>query len=264
MVRLRIVSWNVNGIRASTRKGFADWLAHSDADIVALQEVRARPDQVPKGVTEQTTWTQRWVDAQRPGYSGVGVLSKLALSEPAPVLTDPQYVSEGRLVAAQYGDLLLVNGYFPNGSGRNRDHSRVPYKLGFYRALFDALATERAAGRPILVMGDFNTAHREIDLARPKSNRKTSGFLDIEREELERWLRSGWTDTFRHIHGDVVGAYTWWSQRGNCRQRNVGWRIDYVLASPSALPLLEDAFIWPEVMGSDHCPIGLDLQLEAL
>jgi exodeoxyribonuclease-3 len=159
---------------------------------------------------------------------------------------------------ARFGELTVANVYFPNGSGRDRDNSRIPFKLAFYRRLFDVLEERRASNAPVLVLGDFNTAHEEIDLARPKSNRKTSGFCPEEREELGRWLDAGWHDTFREREPGG-GHYTWWSQRFGVRERNVGWRIDYVLASKSANERVKEAFIWPHVMGSDHCPLGVDL-----
>jgi exodeoxyribonuclease-3 len=264
---MRILSWNVNGLRAAAKKGFADWLAGSGADIVALQEVRARPEQLPPEVAEPEGWSTHFVAAEKPGYSGVGLLSTSPPDSVETSLGASKFDAEGRLQLARFGDLLVVNGYFPNGNGTalpngKRSNNRVPYKLAFYRALFDRLEADRAAGRPILVMGDLNTAHRPIDLARPGTNKKTSGFLLSERREMGRWLRHGWTDTFRHVHGDVEGAYSWWSQRGDCRARNIGWRLDYVLASPGALALLRDAFILPEVTGSDHCPVGVDMTLQ--
>ncbi|MCB9729961.1 MAG: exodeoxyribonuclease III [Deltaproteobacteria bacterium] len=258
---MRIVSWNVNGLRACAGKGFADWLAGAEADVVGLQEVRARPDQLDAALARPEGWHVHANPAERPGYSGVTLFSRQPPSAVHTSLGDAAFDVEGRYQEAHLGDLVVVNAYFPNGNGKNRDLSRIPYKLDFYRAVFDRLEPARAAGRPVLVMGDFNTAHRPIDLARPKDNEKTSGFRPEEREELDRWLRSGWTDTFRHVHGDTEGAYTWWSQRGGCRERNVGWRIDYVLASPGALEILTDAFIHPHVAGSDHCPIGVALNL---
>jgi exodeoxyribonuclease-3 len=167
--------------------------------------------------------------------------------------------AEGRVQLARFGALWVANVYFPNGSGPQRDHSRVPFKLEFYRRLYDVLDERKRAGEPVLVMGDFNTAHREVDLARPKSNQKTSGFLPRERAELDRWLQNGWIDTWRHEHPDREGVYSWWSQRFGVRERNVGWRIDYVLASPGALPFLQRASIHTDVMGSDHCPVSVDL-----
>ncbi|MGM0575901.1 MAG: exodeoxyribonuclease III [Myxococcota bacterium] len=257
---MRILSWNVNGLRACVRKGFLGWLEGCGADVVGLQETRALPEQLTRKAREPEGWSFALAPAEKKGYSGVGVYSRRAPDEIRTSMGTDEFDVEGRLQLLRFGSLTVANAYFPNGSGPYRDHSRVPYKLGFYARLFDMLDPALRNGEPVLVMGDFNTAHRDIDLARPGSNRnKTSGFLDVEREELDRWLRSGWTDTFRHVHGDVEGAYTWWVQRSGCRERNVGWRIDYVLASEGALPYLRDAFVLPDVMGSDHCPVGVDL-----
>ena len=162
------------------------------------------------------------------------------------------------MIVAHFGRKAVASVYFPQGSGRNRDNSRVSYKLDFYAAVFDRLQTLRRRG-PVLVAGDYNTAHAEIDLARPKSNVKTSGFLPEERAELTRWIDAGWVDTFRARHRDEPGHYTWWRQWGGARENNVGWRIDYVFASKSAARRVTDAFIWPEVTGSDHCPAGVDV-----
>ena len=158
----------------------------------------------------------------------------------------------------RFGRLVVANGYFPNGSGKDRSNDRVPYKLEWYRALFDRLQKWRRAGYRVLVMGDYNTAHKEIDLARPKDNRKTSGFLPEECKELDQWIEAGWIDTFREFEKGT-GHYSWWSQRFGVRAKNIGWRLDYVLASPSAMPFVRNAFIEPDVQGSDHCPIGVDL-----
>ncbi|MEM8993257.1 MAG: exodeoxyribonuclease III [Acidobacteriota bacterium] len=256
---MKVYSWNVNGIRAAHKKGFGDWLAACDGDVVGLQEVRARLDQFPPELAEAEGFTLDVHAAERGGYSGVATFSRRPPDEVRTSIDDERFDVEGRLIFTRYGDLRVVNGYFPNGSGKNRDLSRIPYKLDFYRHLFDLLEPERSAGVPILVMGDLNTAHREIDLARPKGNKETSGFRPEEREELDRWLRSGWTDTFRHLHGDVEERYTWWSNRKGVRERNVGWRIDYVLASPGALEHVKRAEIHDQVMGSDHCPISVDL-----
>ena len=255
---MRLYSWNVNGIRAAFRKGFWDWLQGSRGEIVALQETRAKDDQIPKPLVNND-WHFNLSPAERAGYSGVGLFSRLKPDWVETHLEIDDIDVEGRLQIARFGDLLVVNGYFPNGNGKNRDLSRIPYKLRFYRELFDHLELGRQSGAPILVVGDFNTAHRAIDLARPKANVKTSGFRPEEREELDRWLRSGWTDTFREFNGEREGAYTWWSQRFGVRERNVGWRIDYILASPGAMPFLRGAAIHAEVMGSDHCPISVDL-----
>jgi exodeoxyribonuclease-3 len=254
---LRVVSWNVNGLRACARKGFGRWLGRSGAQIVGVQELRALPEELPRTLQQPRNWHAHFNPAERRGYSGVGLFSR---SKPDSLDTalGKRFDAEGRLQIARFGQLVVVNGYFPNGNGKNRDNSRVPYKLAFYRTLFDKLEEIRAAGFRVLVMGDFNTAHREIDLARPKDNQKTSGFLPRERSELDRWLKAGWVDSFRHFE-PRPGHYSWWSQRGGCRERNVGWRLDYVLASPSAMEYVNRAFIQRRVQGSDHCPVGVDL-----
>ena len=259
---MRIISWNVNGIRAVAKKGFRRFLTRSEADLVCVQETRAHVEQLPRKLVKPRGWQTHFVEPQRKGYSGVGAFFTTEPDGVTTSLGEERFDVEGRLQFLEFGDLLVVNGYFPNGSGRNRDHSRVPYKLDFYRTLFDRLEDDRAAGRPILVMGDFNTAPYPIDLARPKQNKKTSGFLQVERDELIRWLDNGWSDTFRMF--ETGGEhYSWWSQRKGVREKNIGWRIDLVLASPGAVPLVENAFIWPDVKGSDHCPIGVDLRFPA-
>ncbi|MGB0678422.1 MAG: exodeoxyribonuclease III [Polyangiales bacterium] len=254
----RLVSWNVNGIRACARKGLAAWLQAEPAEAIALQEVRALPAQVPPALQQPEGMHTDFHPAERPGYSGVALYCR---TRPDRIWHDvgvEAFDREGRLQFAEFGALLLVNAYFPNGNGKARDNSRVPFKLDFYAHLFDQLEGERAAGRPILVAGDFNTAHEAIDLARPKANEKTSGFLPEERAEFSRWLAAGWVDTFRHFETGA-GHYSWWSQRAGARSRNVGWRIDYVLASHGAMPWLQEARIHPEVLGSDHCPVSVTL-----
>ena len=255
---MKIISWNVNGLRACAKKGFMQWLGRSRADIVGVQESRARQEDLPPDVAQPAKWNTHFVSAAKRGYSGVGLFSREPADEIQTSMDVPEFDEEGRLQLARFGKLLVANVYFPNGSGKNRDNSRIPFKLDFYRRLFEMLEAEKKAGGRILVMGDFNTAHREIDLARPKANQKTSGFCPEERAELDRWLQQGWTDTFRHQH-EQGGHYTWWSQRFGVREKNIGWRIDYVLASEGALPFVKKAFIRPDIQGSDHCPIGVDV-----
>ncbi len=253
---LRIASWNVNGLRACAGKGhFLPWLRDSRASIVGVQEVRARAEQLDPELARPRRWSTHFVAAEKPGYSGVGLYSRLK-----PDLIDtslaPHFDVEGRVQLAHFGELVVANVYFPNGNGLERDNSRVPYKLEFYRHLYDRLATLRAAGKRVLVLGDFNTAHAEIDLARPRENTRTSGFLQEERAELSRWLAGGYVDTFRMFHPGA-GHYSWWSQRGGARERNVGWRIDYVLACPAAAVHVREAEIHPRIHGSDHCPVSV-------
>ena len=254
---MRILSWNVNGLRACARKGFRDFLAGCGADVLALQEVRAFPEQLDSDVRAPEGWQVAFAPAQRPGYSGVALYSRNA-PDRIETRLEPRFDVEGRFIAAHFGRLVVVSAYFPKGSGRERDNSRVPYKLDFCRALFGRIERLRRRG-PVFVAGDYNTAHEAIDLARPKGNLKNSGFLPEERAEISRWLDAGWVDAFRSRHSDAPGHYTWWRQFGGARERNVGWRIDYVLASPSADKRVRRAFIWPETTGSDHCPVGVDI-----
>ena len=258
MKTVRILSWNVNGLRACAGKGFSKWLSRSRAEIVGLQEVRALPEQLPPNLSAPRNWTVHYNPAERLGYSGVGIFSRRAPDRVETSLGEERFDKEGRVQFAHFGRLVVVNGYFPKGSGKDRDNSRVPYKMDFYHALFARVEKLRRGGRRVLVMGDFNTAHAEIDLARPKQNVKTSGFLPEERAELDRWMRAGWVDTFRHFEPGG-GHYTWWSQRFGVRAKNIGWRIDYVLASPSTMRFVHDAFIHPKTTGSDHCPLGVNV-----
>ena len=259
---MRVVSWNVNGLRACARKGFLDFLDASGADVVGLQEVRAFEHQLDPGVRAPAGWHAAFAPAERAGYSGVALYSREPPERVETALGERRFDVEGRLVIAEFGagcgGLTVASVYFPKGSGRDRDNRRVAYKLAFYGALFDHLEPLRRGG-PVLVIGDYNTAHEPIDLARPAANTKTSGFLPEERAELGRWLRAGWVDTFRAAHPAEPDHYTWWRQWGGARERNVGWRIDYVLASAAAAERVTDAFIWPQVTGSDHCPVGVDL-----
>ena len=254
----RIYSWNVNGLRAATKKGFGEWLAKSRAEIVGLQEVRALPEQLDAKIREPRNWHTHFFPAERKGYSGVGLYSRRAPDKVETSLGEKRFDTEGRVQIAHFGKLVVVNGYFPKGSGTARDNSRVPYKLDFYRVLFDRVQRLRRSRYRVLVIGDLNTAHEEIDLARPKQNKDTSGFLPEERAELSRWAEAGWVDTFRHFEPGP-GHYSWWSQRGGCREKNIGWRIDYVLASPSAMPFVKGAAIYPKVQASDHVPVSVDV-----
>ena len=255
---VRVYSWNVNGIRSAVSKGLVDWLAGARAEIVGLQEVRAGLDAIPSELGALSDYHQHYVAAAKKGYSGVGLLSRRKPDAIETSLGAPHFDAEGRIQLARFGRLAVANGYFPNGSGKDRSNDRVPFKLDWYRALFERIEALRREGLHVLVMGDFNTAHKEIDLARPKENRKTSGFLPEECEELDRWLAAGWVDTFRAF-APGPGHYSWWSQRFGVREKNIGWRIDYVLASPSAMEYVRSAFIEPHVRGSDHCPVGVDL-----
>ncbi len=257
---MRIVSWNINGIRAAHRKGFLRWLAKERADIVCVQETKIDEATLRAELAVAAPkHHEAWAFAKRKGYSGVATLSRRAPLSVRVGIGVERFDAEGRVVETDHGAFLLFNVYFPKGSGPLRDNSRVPYKLDFYEALFTHIRKrKRATRKPVVVLGDFNTAHAEIDLARPRDNKKNSGFLLEEREDLARHLGRGFVDTFRHLHPREQ-KYSWWSQRFGVREKNVGWRIDYVWISDDLLPRLKKAFISDEVRGSDHCPVGVDL-----
>lgn len=255
---VRIVSWNVNGIRAAYRKGFADVLQRLDADVLCLQETKARPDQLSETERAPADYAGFWNPAERPGYSGTAIFTRIPLRSIQTEFQSPALNGEGRIVAAEFADITLFCVYFPNGK---RDAGRLQYKLDFYEAFLDLAEAERARGRGVIFCGDVNTAHTELDLARPKENAGVSGFLPEERAWIDRVVGLGYIDTFRTLHPDARDAYTWWDQLTRARDRNVGWRIDYVFVSPDLRDRIVAAEILPDVYGSDHCPVSLDVRL---
>lgn len=255
---MRIVSWNVNGLRACCAKGFTRFLARTDAHVVAIQELRARPEQLPRSARAPRGWHASFHAAERPGYSGVALYSRSAPDEVRAGIGVRTIDVEGRIQILRLGALTIANSYFPNGNGYQRDLSRIPYKLRYYRRVLDVLSKLADAGEPVLLMGDFNVAHEEIDLARPRENRQNSGFRPEERRAFARFVRAGWVDTFRAFEPSG-GHYTWWSQRRGVREKNIGWRLDYILASPAAMPFVRGAQIHPDVRGSDHVPVSVEL-----
>ena len=259
---LQLGSWNVNGVRAAAKKGLGAWLAGSPWDVVALQEVRATRAQLEASLEGTGPWHVASAEADRAGYSGVALLAREEPDEVATVLGVRTLDAEGRYVRMRFGKLHVVSAYMPNGSGKDRDNGRVPFKLAFYRRIAKELETLSARGDRVVVLTDANTAPHAIDLARPKENEGTSGFLPEERAELQRWFRRGWVDAFRAIEPGG-GHYTWWAQRGGCRERNVGWRIDLALLHGVPREHLSHCWHEPAVLGSDHCPIGLRLRRDA-
>lgn len=259
---LRIVSWNINGLRAGHRKGFLPWLAQEKAGIVCVQETKIDAETLAREVKVPAPGHHGvFAHAKKKGYSGVATFSKVAPLSTRVGVGIERFDDEGRVVETEHESFLLFNAYFPKGSGTLRDNSRVPYKLDFYAALFSHVKKRRkAAKKPAIVLGDFNTAHNPIDLAHAKSNVMNSGFLPEERADLERHLKSGYVDTFRALHPDTV-RYSWWSQIPGVREKNVGWRIDYVWVSEDLMPRVREAFIDCDVMGSDHCPVGIVLEV---
>lgn len=273
---VRLVSWNVNGFRAICAKPEWKWFAASDADIIALQETKADPSQIPEPHREPEGWRSWWLGSSvKKGYSGVAVFvrnehpthpeicsgGRQTALRPLSVqaeLPDPHFQGEGRLLHLEFPAFHFFNVYFPNGS---QGPERLSYKMTFYDSFLDHVQKLRQK-KPIIVCGDFNTAHRPVDLAHPKANEEHSGFLPEERAWLDRFIAAGYVDTFRHIHGDEPRQYTWWSYRQRARLTNAGWRIDYFFISGELLPALCDAWIEADVLGSDHCPVGMALRLD--
>ena len=257
MYRMKILSWNVNGIRAALKKGFLEWFAEEGPDVLCLQETKASPEQLTSELLEIPGYKAYFSSAERKGYSGVALYTK---EEPTAVQYGfgvPEFDGEGRVLIAHYEQFTLINIYYPNGK---RSPERLDYKMRFYDA-FQAVANDlRAQGKRIAICGDVNTAHKEIDIARPKENEKISGFLPMEREWMDQFLSSGYFDTFRMFNQDP-NNYTWWDQMTRARERNVGWRIDYFFVDESLRNHVANAWIMPEVLGSDHCPIGLEITL---
>jgi exodeoxyribonuclease-3 len=256
---VKLVSWNVNGIRAIEKKGFADWLRSCGADIVLLQETKCSPDQLPAALRQPGGYYTAWCEAEKKGYSGVATFSRMPALAVERGLGEARFDREGRVLISTFPQFTLFNVYFPSGSS---GPDRVAYKLAFYACLLDVLRSHLNAGRRVIVAGDVNTAYAPIDLARPRENRRTSGFLPAERAALGEFFAAGLVDTFRHVRPTEV-KYSWWTQRVDARARNIGWRLDYFLISQNLLPYLADADIHPEVPGSDHCPISLTLALPA-
>lgn len=255
----KMISWNVNGIRAIAQKGFLGWLYDLDPDIVGLQEIKAEETQLEEELLNPRHRNSYWNPSRtKKGYAGTAVFSKMNPVKVEYGWGQEIFDLEGRTVMLDFDRFVLFNIYFPNGE---RSPERLQYKLDFYNSFLEHAVELKKQGRSLVICGDVNTAHTEIDLARPKENQKTSGFLPIEREWIDRLLAAGFIDTFRFKHPDARDKYSWWSYRGGARQRNVGWRIDYFFISEDLQSKLVDAFILDQVTGSDHCPVGIVLDI---
>lgn len=249
---MKLISWNVNGLRAILKKGFLEFTQKQNPDILCLQEIKAQPSQIELKIPGYQTI---WNSAKRPGYSGTMILTK-----PDPIhvtygLGMEKHDQEGRVITAEYPGFFLVNVYVPNAK---RDLSRLAYRHKEWDADFLNYLKKLEKKKPVIFCGDLNVAHTEDDLANPDSNHKTHGFTDEERAGFSQYIKKGFLDTFREFK-QGNGFYTWWSQFNRCRARNIGWRIDYFLISKSLRPRLKKAFILPDIMGSDHCPVGIEL-----
>ena len=251
---MRLVSWNVNGLRACLGKGFLDFCEFANADMICLQETKMRPEQAE---FDLPGYTRFWNSADKAGYSGTAIFTK---KEPLNVTYDfgiDDHRHEGRVITAEYEDFYLVCCYTPNSKDQL---ARLDYRMVWENDIRDYLM-ELDKVKPVVYCGDLNVAHQEIDIKNPKSNRRNPGFTDEEREKMTALLGSGFTDTFRYLYPDKTGAYSWWSYRFNARKNNAGWRIDYFIVSDRLKEKITGADIWSEVMGSDHCPVMLELDL---
>ena len=254
---MKLISWNVNGIRAAVKKGFLDYLDQEQPDILCIQESKAHKEQLTSEILEDHGYCTYWHSGVKKGYSGVATFCK---EEPLFIqegLGIEKYDVEGRVLLTEHKDFLLYNIYFPNGQ---KDETRLKYKLDFYDDLLPIINDQVESGNNVIVTGDWNTAHYPIDLARPKENINTSGFMPVERKKLDKYVENGWVDTFRLFHEEGE-RYSWWTYRFGARDRNVGWRIDYFFVNEGMADLCIDADIHHNVFGSDHCPVSLVLDV---
>lgn len=253
---MKILSWNVNGIRAADKKGLFDWFKKETPDILCLQEIKATPEQVPLYLRNPPGYYTFWNPAERKGYSGVVTFTKEKPTDVKKGFGIEKFDKEGRILITEFPSFTLFNIYFPNGK---KDQERLDYKLDFYNTFLAYADNLKVKGKNIVVCGDFNTAHKEIDLARPKENEHVSGFLPVERAWLDTFVDHGYVDTFRHFNKQP-DQYSWWDFKTQARERNVGWRIDYFFVNREFLLQVKKAFILQEVMGSDHCPVGIEIE----
>ena len=251
---MKLISWNVNGIRAVLKKNFLEFLEEQNPDVLLLQEVKAERDQVDEPF-EENGWEVHWNHAEKKGYSGVAALSRTPVLSSKRGIGIEKHDREGRVLTLEYDDFYVVNVYTPNAQNELR---RLPYRMEWNVAFLDYVKGLEES-KPVIFAGDLNVAHREIDLARPKANRKSAGFSDEERAGFDDIVAAGFVDTFRHFYPDETDQYSWWSYRGGARTKNVGWRIDYFCASEGLMDRVKSAAILSEVMGSDHCPVQLEI-----
>ncbi|PKL80572.1 MAG: exodeoxyribonuclease III [Candidatus Melainabacteria bacterium HGW-Melainabacteria-1] len=253
---MKIYTWNVNGIRAVEKKGFLQWLEQTQPDLLCLQETKCWPAQLSYELLEGHGYHAYWHSAEKKGYSSVATFCR---REPLAVhkgLGVDLYDREGRVLVTEFDDFVLYNVYFPNGQ---HDLGRVPFKLNFYRELLAQLNARVAAGQNVIVGGDWNTAHTALDIKNAKANERNTGFLPEERAMIDHYIQQGYVDVFRRLHPEVSDAYSWWSFRSGARERNIGWRLDYFMVNASFAPRIVASQIHADVMGSDHCPVSIEL-----
>jgi len=257
MKKLKLLSWNVNGIRAVAKKGFHEWLKQANPDILCIQETKAWKEQLDESLTNIDDYHAYFAEAYKKGYSGVAIYTKQKPLSIKKGIGIEEFDREGRILIAEYPEFTLFNIYYPNGKAREE---RLKYKMDFYEAFQKYVVKLKKQGKKIIICGDVNTAHKEIDLARPKPNSKVSGFLPEERAWIDRFLAAGFIDTLRMFNTNAE-VYTWWDMMTRARDRNVGWRIDYFFISENLRENITNAFTLPDVMGSDHCPVGIEVKV---
>lgn len=255
---MKIITYNVNGLRSALSKGFTDWLATEQPDVVCLQETKAQPDQIPTLEFEALGYKSYFFSAKKKGYSGVGILTKTSPDHVEYGMGISKYDDEGRFIRADYGDISIASVYHPSGTTGDE---RQAFKMEWLEDFRHYVNTLRKEHEKLIICGDYNICHRPIDIHDPIRNATSSGFLPEEREWMSRFLDDGYIDTFRFFHQEEPHHYTWWSFRANARANNKGWRIDYCMATKAAVSLLKDAYILPEVKHSDHCPAVLELNI---
>lgn len=251
---MKLISWNVNGLRAAVTKGFMESFNELDADIFCLQETKLQPDQIS---LELPGYEQYWNSAVKKGYSGTAVFTRIKPLSVTNGIGIEEHDQEGRVITAEYDNFYLVCCYTPNSQ---RELARLEYRMTWEDAFRNYLL-ELDKKKPVILCGDLNVAHQEIDLKNPKTNRKNAGFSDEERAKMTELLEAGFTDTFRHLYPDVIEEYSWWSYMGKARERNTGWRIDYFITSKRLDDKIQEAKIHQQIFGSDHCPVELDIDL---
>lgn len=254
---MKIISWNVNGIRAADRKGIFDFFKAENPEVLCLQETKAMPEQFPPHLKNTPDYHVFINSAERRGYSGVVTYTKQKPKNINKGFGIEKFDKEGRTLKTEFDDFVLFNIYFPNGK---KNQERLDYKLNFYDTFLAYADNLKAKGKNIVVCGDFNTAHKEIDLARPKENEKISGFLPVERAWIDTFIDHGYIDTFRYFNKEP-DQYTWWSMRTKARERNVGWRLDYFFVNKEFIKNVKRSFIMQDIYGSDHCPVGIEIEV---
>ncbi len=255
---MRIFTWNVNGVRAAAQKGLIDWLIEESPDVLCLQETKAKEQDLDLFLTKPKGYDSYCHSAVKPGYSGVMTYFKSG-KKPKKIhegIGIKKFDDEGRVLTTEFEKFVVINSYFPNSQ---REHERLPYKLSFCKEILKYCDGWRAKKKAVFLCGDYNIAHREIDLKNPKTNKNNAGFLPAERAWMDEFLKAGYVDIFRKRNPDLTDQYTWWSYRPGVRERNIGWRIDYICINEESQELVRSANIHPDVYGSDHCPVSVEL-----